>query len=396
MYGMNPERFINMCANHGIKLWNVVSGADGITFTMRASDFKKVRSFASKSRIRLKVTRKIGLPFFMHLNRKRKLLFAGMIIGVFLVYVMSFFIWDISFEGNIRYTDEVLLKYLNDNGYHTLMYKNAITCENIESMLRLEYNDITWVSARIDGSRLVIAINENNVINDAAAEALEPSDIVSDVDGVITSIITRSGTPLVYNGDTVTKGQILVSGVLDIIDDSATVVNRHFTEADSDIFAQTVINYTDEVSFLREERVYTGRKRQRYYLMVNDFKLESFNIKKQFELYDTSNNQEQLVFGDSLYIPVRWGQICENEYEINEYICSEEEANTILSERLALYEQKIIKKGIQIVDKNVKIGNSDDSYIMSGEITVIMQIGESSPINTADYIIENEPPKEND
>lgn len=393
MQGMNQERFINMCANHGINLWNMTSDTEGIGFTMKASDFKRIRGFAGKSRIKLRVTGKIGLPFFVHSNRKRKLLFTGILISVFLIYIMSFFIWDISFEGNIRYTDEVLLKFLNNSGYHTLMFKKAVTCEDIESMLRLEYNDITWVSARIDGSRLVIAINENNVVNDAAIGISEPSDIVSEVDGVITNIITRNGTPMVAGGDEVVKGQTLVSGVLDIIDDSGTVVNRHFTVADSDIFARTVISYSDKVSVSGEERVYTGRKRQRYYLMVKDFSIESLNLKKQFELCDISNNQRQLVIGDSLYFPVRWGKICEEEYKINEYIYSEQEAAAILFERLSLYEQKLIKKGIQIADKNVKIGSSDESYIMSGEITVVMQVGESSPINTADYVIEKETPQ---
>lgn len=396
MRGLFPERFINMCANRGIDLWDVRCDGDGFRFSIAASDFMKIKDFARKSGIRVRITGKIGLPFFMHANRKRQLLFAGIIVALFLVYFMSFFIWDIGFEGNVRYTDEMLLKYLNNNGYHACMFKKSITCEDIEAMLRLEYNDITWVSARIDGSKLVIAINENTVINESEEAAVSPEDIVSEVDGVITGIITRSGTPMVKTGDTIVKGQTLVSGVLDIYDDSDTIINRHFVAADADIFARTVINYLDEMKFLNEYRAYTGRKRQRYYLMVKDFKLESFNIKKGYGQYDLRNEQGRLCIGESLYLPVRWGKIVEEEYEINEYVCTEDEAAAVLNDKLNEYIEKLIKKGIQIVDKNVKIGKSDDSYILSGEITVIKQIGESRSINTGDYTIESETHEENE
>ena len=317
-------------------------------------------------------------------------------MALFLVYFMSFFIWDIGFEGNVRYTDEMLLKYLNNNGYHACMFKNSITCEDIEAMLRLEYNDITWVSARIDGSKLIIEINENTVIDESEEVIVQPEDIVSEVDGVITSIITRSGTPAVKTGDTIVKGQTLVSGVLDIYDDSDTIVNRHFVAADADVFARTVINYSDEMKFLNEYRAYTGRKRQRYYLMVNDFKIESFNIKRGYEKYDVSSVQKQLRLGESLYFPVRWGKIIEEEYEINDYICTQEEAEEALNVKLDEYIQKLMKKGIQIVDKNVKIGKSNDSFILSGEITVIKQIGERQSINTGDYAIQSETHEENE
>ena len=396
MHGMFPERFINMCVNNGIDLWDVRCDKEGFSFSITAADFMKIKDFARKSGIRVKITRKSGLPFFMHINRRRKLLFTGVVVALFLVYFMSFFIWDIGFEGNVRYTDEMLLKYLNNNGYHACMFKNSITCEDIEAMLRLEYNDITWVSARIDGSKLIIAINENTVIDESEEVIVQPEDIVSEVDGVITSIITRSGTPAVKTGDTIVKGQTLVSGVLDIYDDSDTIVNRHFVAADADVFARTVINYSDEMKFLNEYRAYTGRKRQRYYLMVNDFKIESFNIKRGYEKYDVSSVQKQLRLGESLYFPVRWGKIIEEEYEINDYICTQEEAEEALNVKLDEYIQKLMKKGIQIVDKNVKIGKSNDSFILSGEITVIKQIGERQSINTGDYAIQSETHEENE
>ncbi|MBQ9886303.1 MAG: sporulation protein YqfD [Lachnospiraceae bacterium] len=418
IHGANQERFLNICANHNVKLWNLRSDKEGIAFNIIAADFKRIRSFADKSGIRMRVTEKAGLPFFMHANRKRKLLAVGVLAALVIIYGMSFFIWDISFEGNVHYTDEVLLKHLSRNGYHPLMLKNKITCEDIETGIRHEYDDITWVSARIDGSRLVVAVNENEIASEATAADNRPVDIVSDVNGVITDIVTRSGTPMVAVGDEVSEGQVLVSGVLEITDDGESVVNRHFTCSDADISAQTMINYYDKIPVVGSEKAYTGKNRQKYYLMIGDFKInlpgikdrfkisDDFDIKKlpsegikniftdRYEMYDSVDEVHHARLGDSLFLPLRWGRITDREYIFNGQMYTKNEAKGELSSRLEDYIEKLIKKGIQIIDKNVKIDRYDDSYIMSGEITVIESIGRSVPLDTSGYA-ENEPHEEN-
>ena len=111
------------------------------------------------------------------------------------------------------------------------MLKSRVDCPGIVKNIREEYNDIVWVSASVDGSRLKIQIKENedtllgsadNVENretetendDKAkgivSDELHPTDLIASADGVITSIVTRSGIPQVHAGDQVKKGDILV------------------------------------------------------------------------------------------------------------------------------------------------------------------------------------------
>ena len=51
----------------------------------------------------------------------------------------------------------------------------------------------------------------------------------------MTSMITRAGTPKVKPGDEVEKGQILVSGIVDVYNDAKEVVNQRPVSADADI-----------------------------------------------------------------------------------------------------------------------------------------------------------------
>ena len=72
-------------------------------------------------------------------------------------------------------------------------------------------------------------------------------DIVASEDGVISSIITRNGIPQVKAGDTVEKGQILVSGAVPVYDDGQNIVKYQIYEADADITILTKTHFHDQV-----------------------------------------------------------------------------------------------------------------------------------------------------
>lgn len=78
MTGFSPERFFNMCSVHEIEIWGVSDTGRSCRFYMTVKGFKKIKPIVRKSKVRLKVLGKFGLPFFLHRNRKRKLYAAGL------------------------------------------------------------------------------------------------------------------------------------------------------------------------------------------------------------------------------------------------------------------------------------------------------------------------------
>ena len=63
-------------------------------------------------------------------------------------------------------------------------------------------------------------------------------------------MITRAGTPKVKPGDEVEKGQILVSGIVDVYNDAKEVVNQRPVSADADIFVRVDIPYEEHLPYL--------------------------------------------------------------------------------------------------------------------------------------------------
>lgn len=190
-----------------------------------------------------------------------------------LLFVLSLFIWDIRIEGNREVTDEQITDYLTDRGIVQGRLKNSVDYKELASSLRAYFPELTWASVKLEGTRLLIQLQENTdpVLQEEGEYG--PSDLVSDVEGTVTRIITRSGTPAVKAGDQVKKGDLLVSGRVELVNDAAEVYGYQYTAADADVYVLTATKYQDEVSFDRQEKVYSGGETSRILLKFGSFSL---------------------------------------------------------------------------------------------------------------------------
>jgi similar to stage IV sporulation protein len=88
--GIFTEKFLNICARRQILLWDVREQKEHIlTMRMGIKDFKKIRPVAKKSKCKVRLLNKEGLPFIINKYRKRKLFFAG----AFIFCINYFFIF---------------------------------------------------------------------------------------------------------------------------------------------------------------------------------------------------------------------------------------------------------------------------------------------------------------
>ena len=260
--GYSPERFLNMCCFHNLFIWGLEPTEKGYEMYMSISDFRKLKPIIRKTHTKVTLEGRYGFPFFLAPYSKRKLFFAGLFLCAVLLRAYSLFIWDIHFEGNERYPDTTLAEFLESEGVAPAMLRSRVDCPGIVKAIRKEYNDIVWVSASIDGSRLKIQVKENedtfpekdaSVVPDGGEE--KPVDLIASADGVVTKIVTRSGVPQVHVGDTVKKGDILVLGRVEVVNDSQEVVSYQYHRSDADVFADTQMEYTDTLPLTYQEKV---------------------------------------------------------------------------------------------------------------------------------------------
>jgi similar to stage IV sporulation protein len=367
--GAAPERFINLCCNKKIFIWDLKRIEEDYQFHISVKNYKNLKPIARKTGMVPKITQKSGFPFFMHRYRKRKGFFIGIFLCIILVYILSLFIWDISILGGSKYTPEAMLEFLEENEVFTGIKKKKVDCQEIEETIRLAYNDIGWVSAEIKGTRLIIKITETNM--PAPAEiAIAPSHMIATKNGIIKEIITRSGTPLVKAGDVVKKGDILVSGIITVMDDFNVVISNQPVVADADIQCKSYYDYYDELPMSYIDKIYTKESKKGYYVALIGKKIFLYNRRNTYNKYDIIVNENTLHVTNSFYLPFQYGTIMTREYVEERKIYTEDEAITIAKARLKRYFDRLIENDVLINENNVKITIENNKCIAQGRILV--------------------------
>ena len=378
--GYSPERFLNLCKARNIEIWDLRSS--GLTYEMNLSvrDFRKLKPLRKKARAHVVITERHGLPFFLYHNRNRKMFPAGVLLCAAFLYIMSLYIWNIHIEGNYSRTTDVILDYLETEQVVHGMPKSQVDCKEIQSMIRIEFPDIIWVSAEVKGTRLIIRVRENMDTDTAGTseEEREPSDLTASRPGIITSVLVRSGKAAVQPGDEVEEGSLLVSGRIDILNDSGEITGYQYTAADADIYARTEYEYQDEFLLSHETRHFTGKKRYGFYLRLGNRSL-TFKRRPKFSAYTTLNTEYPLKLTENFYLPLSFGTIAYEEYETYMENYTAEEARLLAEENLNEFLENLIEKGVQIVENNVKIEVGNNTCRAAGTIAALEEIGTAVP-----------------
>ncbi len=369
--GYSPERFLNLCSHHGIILWGLRSVGAEYEMCISVSGFRRLRPLVHKTRTKVVILERHGLPFILHRYRNRKLFALGALLGAALLYVLSLFIWNIHVEGNYSLSDEVILNYLESVQIVHGMAKREVHGEEIEAGLREHFPEITWTSAEVKGTRLIIHVQENE---DAAPEEIpdeEPADLRAADTGTIVSMIVRSGTPAVSEGMEVQKGDLLVRSLVEVLDDAGETANTYYVHADADIRIRRSEHYQDSFNMNYVKKVYTGRKRTSFYLILGRKRL-NFRLwhRESYGQSDFIASELPLKITENFYLPITLGKYTEQEYVPTDAVYTREEAAALAKENWALFFEKLRIKGLQIIENNVKIEVNGDVCTAEGDYVV--------------------------
>lgn len=384
--GYSTERFLNLCSHHQIYIWGLESKEDIYELYMTLQGFYKLRPLVRKTHTKVSLVKRYGLPFFIYRNRKRQAFLAGLILCIGLLFFYSTFIWDIHFEGNEKWTNETLLEFLETKSVMPAMPKRKADCAQIVKDIRAQYDDIVWVSASIDGSRLRIQIKENEdaaekkTKTDITNECMEkPIDLIASEDGVITSVITRSGVPQVHVGDTVKKGDILVSGRIEVLNDAQEVISYQYRRADADIYADTQMNYQDSMPLTYDKKQYDSKKqRKAWYIRLDRRMISAGPTKTKGERCEIYTSEHRIKLGENFYLPLSYGEIRLKPYTTKAQKYTKEELQTHLTEKFESFLEDLVEKGIQIYENNVKIHVDKNSAVAEGILYLNRPIAEEA------------------
>lgn len=257
--GYFTERFLNICMCRKIFLWNVRhDGENRIYATVGISDFARLRPIARKTRTKVRIFKRCGLPFVLHKYRRRKLAIVGAVLFAVVVRYLSSHVTGIDIVGNERIETAVIAEALAETGVYKGTALRGIDYREVKNLMMNKLDDIAWIGINTKGSRVLVEIRER-LDTKVEIGADIPCNLVASKDGIIRRLEVRDGQTVVKIGDMAEKGDLLVSGAVDSASSGIRYIHSF-----GEVYAETVYKETREYASEYTEKKPTGELTKRY------------------------------------------------------------------------------------------------------------------------------------
>lgn len=359
----NPEKLLNLCAAKGITVWRVSSKGNKLYFKIGILSFKKLRIFKRNTPCKIHITKKVGLPFFIYKNKKRYGMLVGVVCFFIILNLMSGYGWNICISGNKDVKSSDILTSLNQIGIYEGVKISSIDPKVMRNELLLKRSDLSWAAINIEGSKITVDVVETKK-PDSTDTA--PSNLISTDDGIIKKVQVKKGVSMVKVGDTVSKGDLLVSGVKEYED-----LTADFEKSIGSIFAEVSYDFTITQPLTVTEYVKTGKAQVRK--MLNLFGL---NIPLYFGAvsgsYEASPIIKKVSSGKS-YLPI---SVIKKTFYETQKTTHKLTQNTALIRAENQVESKIktLVNGGEIVNKEITTHHNANGVVLKVKLTCIKDI----------------------
>ena len=334
--GFFIERFINICRDRKIILNNLcIQNNTYLKVRIPKDDFVQIKNIAQKTKCKVKIERKVGLPFIINKYRKRKIFLIAIILIAIFIFIITKFVWNIEVVGNNTIPKEEIIEFVNRYGIKIGELKNNINTKKICNLIMIDREDIAWLGITIKGTNVIINIKEASEIPEII-DRNEICDIVSNKDAIISKIIVQNGTARVKEGDIVKQGDLLVEGIME----SEQMENR-LVHSEATIYGKNYYTKSRKELFLQNNTIKSGKEEKRYEICINNFKLNFNKRLSKFENYDTINESKKIKIFSNYYFPLEIRKTTNFELKLEEKNYQEEELkDKIISELKDEFEQE--------------------------------------------------------
>ena len=270
-----PERVLNLCAEYGITFWDLNwESPVAFTFTMARRDWKRLRKLSRRIDCDMTAVEWKGTPFFLGRLRHRYGLWVTLGVCLTALVYGSFFIWDFQVEGNVKVSEEEILRALERHGVRFGTYGYAVDSPELRYYILLEIPELSYIAVNVKGCRAYVQVRER-IPSPEIISKREPGNTVAAKDALITAIQPWDGEKQVLPGSMVTEGQLLISGVVE--NDFAGV---RYLRGMGKVYGRTWYELRCKVPLKVRKKRYTGEKEVRQALLVG---------KKRINLYFSSS-----------------------------------------------------------------------------------------------------------
>ena len=316
-----------------------------------------MRAPARKTKTRVHILKKRGLPLFLHRHRRRRAFPLGILLFALILALLSSFIWSVEIDG-IEKTDEKLIRNaLKACGLDVGVVKYTLKASDIKAEMLRRMPSLSWLWVEVKGTRAFVHVREKTEMPEM--DIGRPANLVSEKDGIIVSIDAVHGKAAVSPGDTVKKGTLLVSGVLETKHGGTLLVRSA-----GQVRAKTWYTFSDTFPTEITVETETGNEKKRYALSFGSLRLPLY-YGEPYAHFKTESTFFPLRLWGDLILPVGLEKESVSETVPHTRRLTADEA-------IAYYQEELF--AALSLPEDAEIINTEYSHILNEDGTIAVSI----------------------
>ena len=363
----DSEQFISYLMREHISFWRIEK-LEGSVYTLCI--YSKNRRMIKKASVRfdcaVKETHGLSREIAMRVSRPGLLI--GTVICVMVTCISTLFVWNINIAGNELYTSEQIISMLNNDGFKVGSFIPSLDIKRLNNLLILHNSEnIAWFSININGTIANVEVRERR-LPPTVFDASLPINIIASKSGQIVYADVYQGQGVIAVGDTVQRGQLLISALID-----SKTVGIRVGHASGLIEAVTTQDITVEIPLKKWVKKYTGEEDLKFSVKILE-KTGNFNYNSSISMakYDKIVLSEKVTLYDRISLPIYIVRTRYKEYEWREIEVSLEQAKSAALDKLHEITAKMT--GAQIVSQAISYTQEHDALILRCELVCIEDI----------------------
>ena len=358
---------------HRIKFSRLYVKKGELYVTVGRRDTDIVTETAHELGLTAEIIGKQGLGYIAGRYRRRTGILIGSALAAVMIFFLSNMVLRIEITGSTDVPETEIIGYLEEAGVTYGSFIPSLNLRAVQKYLTAASPKFASVTVRSSGFRIIAEITEAAVIPETETKN-QPCNIISLYDAQITSVSVYRGMLMPMVGDTVRKGEILVSGIVSKkFEGTYTVRAKGNIRGQYRRTAEFTQNFSDTV------RTYGDPFVNKYLTVFG--KTFSFGgnekISGKYEFDRSSEHIKFLIFT----LPADVTRLEVYPYEEKEVFYTEEEAKAILEKRAKDFEDELMDNS-EIIDRKTEFKVTENGVTLTAEYLAEGDIGIEKPIFT--------------
>ncbi len=369
--GKFAERFLNLLSRSGIPVFQTRYTKEGFVAQTTVKKYFAIRPFARKTHVRVRIVERRGLPFLLRRWKRRKGLLVGVAAFLLLLFLSGQFVWEIQINGNQTVTDDEILQSLEEMGLSRGSWKESLDVQKMAILLRQQYEQIGWAAINLVGGVAEVEINERQE-GEEIVESNEPCNVVAARGGQIVRMEVYDGQRVRQDGETVKKGDLLVSGV--VANSKNKTILRH---AEAKVLAEYSQSHEVSVPLTQTLKVPQGGMENYRYLNIGPLRLPLFIVGAgEEESFSRAFTRPIRIFGITLPLDMTILQVIPAQQQVVEL--SQEKAEYFAMQQLEAFEKEVPER--EVVSRKISKTVSDGELVLKADYVFREDIAQQEEI----------------